>query len=502
MRPEPRPVPKKPARMAKPASTTGTLRSEAGAALVLVLVFMIVGGLIVGALTEAVTNGLKNTTNFATARSAQYDAFSATNLAIQSIRHLPLMSASQTLNASPPTSCVPTGVSEFHGSSDGNGNDVSVWCSTVWNAGAIDTRVVTLSACLSSVLPLACAASPMLQAVVTFDDYPPGISVVSLGQCVAYCGTSMTVNSWIRSPVVPSVTGISTATLPTLVATGDINGKALVTINGSGFVSAATVNFVEESNLVPTVDNVIIPATGVNVNSDGTSLTVLSPSVTVATTYFVTVTTPGGTSAYAGAGDVFGYSAVPPIVTGIVTPGVRPPEGSTSGGSFVAITGSGFVSGASVAFVDTADSTIHSAATFVTVVSNTSITAVSPPVTVAGNYYVVVKTSAGKSGSTAASIFASQAQVPIAASILPVSGAAGTPVIITGVGFVIGATVNFVQESAGTAAGVSISVIPTRITASSITVAAPSPATTGTTTYFVTVTTGSVTSNSYPVFTY
>lgn len=265
MRPEPRPVPKKPARMAKPASTTGTLRSEAGAALVLVLVFMIVGGLIVGALTEAVTNGLKNTTNFATARSAQYDAFSATNLAIQSIRHLPLMSASQTLNASPPTSCVPTGVSEFHGSSDGNGNDVSVWCSTVWNAGAIDTRVVTLSACLSSVLPLACAASPMLQAVVTFDDYPPGISVVSLGQCVAYCGTSMTVNSWIRSPVVPSVTGISTATLPTLVATGDINGKALVTINGSGFVSAATVNFVEESNLVPTVDNVIIPATGVNV---------------------------------------------------------------------------------------------------------------------------------------------------------------------------------------------------------------------------------------------
>jgi hypothetical protein len=78
-------------------------------------------------------------------------------------------------------------------------------------------------------------------------------------------------------------------------------------------------------------------------------------------------------------------SSPAPTVTSI-----SPPSGSTNGGTHVSITGTNFVSGASVTFGGTA-------ATLVTVVSSTSITATTPAHT-SGAVNVVVTNSSGQSG--------------------------------------------------------------------------------------------------------
>ena len=43
-----------------------------------------------------------------------------------------------------------------------------------------------------------CASNPTLQANVTFGDYPANqISPPTTGESAVYCGTTMTVNSWL-----------------------------------------------------------------------------------------------------------------------------------------------------------------------------------------------------------------------------------------------------------------------------------------------------------------
>ncbi len=261
---------------------------ERGAVLVLALVFLVSVSAIVGGLATWTTNDLNNTTHFASARSLQFAASSATETAIQNIRYAPLLSTTQTLNASPPSACWGTSPSIV----TTNGSTMAVWCSTVWTPTSANTRVVTFSTCLSTVSAAACALNPYLQAVVTFDDYPSGVVSAPTGaQCVAYCGTGITVNSWLFSPTVPTVTALSTSGGG---AGGSITGGTTVTITGSGFVNgASTVNFVEESGGVPATDNTVLPASNVVVNSS-TSLTAVSPEVIEGTTYFVTVTTPTG----------------------------------------------------------------------------------------------------------------------------------------------------------------------------------------------------------------
>src|SRR5487761_2626325 len=103
---------------------------------------------------------------------------------------------------------------------------MAVWCSTAW------------SACIGSVTAAACAQNPLLQAVVSYGDYPAGISPPTSAQCVVYCGTSMTINSWVWSPTVPTVTGLAVS--GTTPATGPITGGTAVTITGTGFESGST----------------------------------------------------------------------------------------------------------------------------------------------------------------------------------------------------------------------------------------------------------------------
>ena len=329
-----------------------------------------------------------------------------------------------TLNASPPAACwgtapdVPPAV---------DGQSVAVWCSTVWYPSSAATRVVTISACAAAETAASCASNPYLQAEVTFDDYPPlGVSApptTTPVPCSSYCGTTMTVNSWEWSPVVPTVSSISsTSGLSTSgLITGGTTGvpcsqqpTGCVTITGSGFVAGATtVNFVEESGGVPSSDSVIapqppagsatvpavgmitVPVSSVTVNGSGASLTAVVPAVDQGTTYLLTVTTPGGTSAYdpnpanPSANDIYTYLPnVSPSITSI-----SPAGGSNTGGTAVSITGVGFYSSASnplvVKFVGASTSAV------VYVNSPTSITAFSPNVSPATGKYTITVTTLG-----------------------------------------------------------------------------------------------------------
>ena len=78
-------------------------REETGAVLILALVLLLVVTAIVGGLVGWVGNDLNNATHFASDRSAQEAATSATDTAIQNIRYTPLWT--QTMNASPPAGC-------------------------------------------------------------------------------------------------------------------------------------------------------------------------------------------------------------------------------------------------------------------------------------------------------------------------------------------------------------------------------------------------------------
>lgn len=464
---------------------------DRGAILILVLGLIAVAGIMSGAMLEAVSSDLANTRHFSNARGLQYDAASATNLAIQSIRYKPLLSTSQTLNASPPSSCFPGAQSPLQGS---NGYTISVWCSTVWNPTSAATRVVTFSACQSTASASACAANPVLQAVVTFDDYPPGLTAPSTGKCDVFCGAGLTLDSWIAQPVVPSVSGISTNS-------GSAGGGTSLTITGTGFVSGQTsVNFVQESGGTPH-SNVVVqaPTNSVSVNGSGTSVTATTPSVISGTTYFVTVSTPSGTSAY---GPVFTFN---PVTSPTVT-SVTPSSGATTGGTALTITGTGFRSDATVNLAPSGGGSGISA-THVSVISATQITAITPSVTGAASYNVIVTTSAGSSAAATGNKFTYGVLVPTANSVSPASGTAGggTTITVTGSGFLSsGMTVTFtLVKSDGITADTTHTANGKNVTvnsSTSLTVTTPAVSTAGT--YFVTVTNSAGTSTYFPEFSF
>ena len=181
-------------------NAAGRPHDEAGAVLILALVFLVIVGGAITALTTWTTNDLNNSGNLQDSRSLQFAASSATNFAIQSIRYTPELATGETWNASPPEPCWGTGSSSALSVTEGTTSEnVAVWCSTVWNPTSLNTRVVTFSACPATESSSTCAANPSLKVVVTYDDYPPGTNEPTSAECTIYCGTSMTVNSWVWS---------------------------------------------------------------------------------------------------------------------------------------------------------------------------------------------------------------------------------------------------------------------------------------------------------------
>ena len=232
---------------------------------------------------------------------------------------------------------------------------------------------------------------------------PPGTGAVDV-RVTALGGTSPVVPGDTFTYVLPpAVTGLSTVSGPVAGGTSTvINGFSLCGVTAVQFGSGASSTFA--------------------VNGSCTQVTAVSPPGIG--TADVTVTTPGGTSPSTVL-DQFTYRPVPAVA------GISPGSGPQSGGTAVSVIGSGFVGAASVLF-----GTIP--ASSFAVVSPTQITAIAPAGT--GTVDVAVATSGGSSPSLAGDRFAYEAP-PAVAEVAPGSGpiAGGTPVTITGSGF-IGAT--------------------------------------------------------------
>src|SRR5207244_11773095 len=127
-----------------------------------------------------------------------------------------------------------------------------------------------------------------------------------------------------------------------------------------------------------------------------TAITATSPATMTVGIADVRVTTSGGTSAVV-AGDQFTYTAVTPTVTSI-----NPTSGPTGGGTSVVITGTGFVTGATVKFGSTS-------AAGAVVNSPTQITVPSPATVTPGAVDVTVTNTAGTSATSASDLFTYQA---------------------------------------------------------------------------------------------
>jgi len=221
-----------------------------------------------------------------------------------------------------------------------------------------------------------------------------------------------TVDQFTYTAPVPVVKSIAPSS-------GTTAGGTIVTIAGTGLVGATKVTFGS------------VPAATYNVVSD-TEITAVSPAQAAGTQY-VLVTTAGGTSKPVVSADQFTYSASVPIVTKIA-----PASGVSAGGTTVTITGGGLTGTTKVTFGT-------AAAVSYSVVSDTEITAVSPPQP-AGTVNVLVTTAGGTSKPAASGDqFTYTTPVPVITKISPTSGpsAGGTTVTITGSGFTGATRVTF-----------------------------------------------------------
>src|SRR5207244_1046942 len=213
----------------------------------------------------------------------------------------------------------------------------------------------------------------------------PGVVDVTVTNTAGTSSTSVN-DEFTYQAVTPAVTSLSPTSGPT-------GGGTSVTITGTNFITGATVAFGSTA------------ATGVVV-VNSTTITANSPATLTPGPVDVTVTTSGGTST-TNAGDLFTYNAVQPAVTSI-----NPTSGPTGGGTSVTITGTNFITGATVAFGLTA-------ATTVVVVSSTSITADSPATLTPSTIHVRVSTTGGTSPAVAGDQFTYSAVQPAVASLSP-----------------------------------------------------------------------------------
>ena len=469
-------------------------QDETGAVIILALVFLVAVSLIVLALLSWVGTSLTASAKFTDERTVETAATSAVNLAIQNTRGT---FTSAMVNASPPVQCWGSTSSSAPASSlTVDGQTFDVWCSMVWQpfSQSAQIRTVTYSACPDPTTGAQCAADPTLQAIVAFDDLPGGATIIPANHPVpcttppnGYCGESMTQQSWQWNPDVPSVSSISVTSAPSTALSG---GQPItMQVNGSGFVPGATVNFVQETGpnpgpgVVPAVANVpvtppgqeqgVIQSATVTPNSvsctgagnTNCSLQVTVPAVVSGPDYFVTVTTPGGTSPYqaspAGPYIHFAYTPVTPTVTSIS----GNTSGAITGGTLIQVNGSGFYSvpnfAAQVIFcsaspcVTTGSNPTGWLASDVKVTSQNQLTAISPAVSSTGitypaSFFIEVNTVGGAGGSSSNpnDIFTYSVQVPIIFSISPSGGPAGTALTINGYNFVSGSAVAWIAVSA------------------------------------------------------
>ncbi len=213
----------------------------------------------------------------------------------------------------------------------------------------------------------------------------------------------------------PTVTSVA----PT---SGPVAGGTPITITGTNFAAGAAVTLGGAA------------ATGVTVVTS-TTITATTPAHAAGA---VTVTVTNADTQSGSRPNGFTYIGPAPTVAS-----VAPPSGSTAGGTAITVTGTNFVAGATVTIGGTA-------ATSVTVLTSTTITATTPA-HASGAVTVVVTNPDAQSGSLPSG-FTYVAPAPTVTSVAPTSGpiAGGTAITITGTGFTAGATVTLGGTSATT----------------------------------------------------
>ncbi|HEX8181966.1 MAG TPA: IPT/TIG domain-containing protein [Candidatus Saccharimonadales bacterium] len=310
---------------------------------------------------------------------------------------------------------------------------------TVSVGGAAATAVTFVSATSITATAPAHAAGVVTVAVTN-----PDGQVASRASGFTYFGPA---------PTITTVT--PTSGLPT--------GGTSVTIAGTNFVAGASVKF---GGLNAT--NVIVTAT---------SITATTPA-RAAGTADVVVTNPDGQSATKLAG--YTYRLPAPTVTS-----VSPTRGLVNGGTVVTITGTNFVSGATVMVGNAAATTV----TFVSATSIRATTSAQP----AGVVTVAVTNPDGQRASLASG-YTYVNSAPTISGVSPTSGAigGGTTVTVTGTNFTSGATVKF---------GAAVSSSVTFVSATTLTVLAPAGVA-GPSQVVVTNPDGQSTAGTAPVFTY
>lgn len=231
--------------------------------------------------------------------------------------------------------------------------------------------------------------------------------------CLTPAGTVGTVAVVWTNPDTQAATllaGYAYGSTPTVTAvtpnTGATSGGTPVTVSGTSFLPGATVTFGTGA-----ATNVVVVS--------AVSITALTPAG-AAGSVTVTVTNPG---ALAGAlANAFTYTAggTPPTLTTLT-----PTSGPSAGGTIVTLTGTGFVAGAGVTVGGVA-------ATSVTLVSATQVTAITPATAVAVGSAVPVTVS-NPGGASATNTSPGFTYVPLA--VESASDAAADPdVAIDGLG--------------------------------------------------------------------
>ena len=225
---------------------------------------------------------------------------------------------------------------------------------------------------------------------------PAGTGAVQVTVTTAGGTSNGVVYTYVPAPVIFTI----------VPSAGPASGGTTVTITGTGYTSATSVNFGATPAISFTVDS-------------NTQITAVTPAGTG--TVSVTVMTAGGTS------NGVAYTYVPAPVISTIVPNVGP----ESGGNTVTITGTGFTGATSVNFGVTP-------AAF-TVNSDTQITAVVPAGAVAAQVTVTTD------GGTSNGVTYIYAPVPVITAIVPNAGPAtgGNTVTITGTGFTWAASVHF-----------------------------------------------------------
>ena len=278
-----------------------------------------------------------------------------------------------------------------------------------------------------------------------------------------YVGTSTEVDVYGLNSTNP-LPNISSITPSSSTAGG---GSFPLTVNGTGFVAGATVNFGSNPAITPS-----------SVTSTQIVATIPAADIATAGTVNVTVTNPagGGTSN----AQTFTINNPAPTETSLS------PTSATAGGAAFTLTvnGTGFVSTSVVKF--------NGAAKTTTFVSATQLTAAisAADIATAGTANVTVTNPAPGGGTSATVSFTiSAAAGPTLTLIAPTSATAGGAAFtltLTGTGFVAGATVNFGSNPAITPSSVTSTQIVATIpaadiaTAGTVNVTATNPAGGGT----------------------